>query len=526
MYISIAEFRISDWRTKDKTNLVLRVYPNESFVAEDGLDGQPVEAGGVMYGEVPVAVNNETVSGYTSPTLVIPALTLLSTTDARVNPRVTYRAEIWNTAKSKKIASLPLLDNFRVQFSPTTITWTDIIQFNTPLPLGAIRSLDEEIKTVINTRFNDILAAIVGGTPSRIPKFSSGGNGLVDSSFAEITTGFAPIADNTKNLGSGSQRFANLYANGIVISSGGSFGGAVSITGNVSVMGNVSASAAVNGLNGVFTGTVQGNAGTFVNGTFTGALDAQVSAHVGVALPTSYTGLASRRLRIWDGSLSNAYGEFNSDATNPFLNIHDPRAEHAVQIHRANTTDDGKYALKTYSTTYGEAGINAQLQFQRIHQGITSFPVQTMSKQRLAQVAGGGNVEDLLASFVIPASHPSFHSGESYKFRAMGDLTGTTSTHIINVDIGGDVPATITIAPATNVKWEVTGSITLYDTVTGDYIVEGKITLSNGQVAMGYVKGTGLLSLGGVALEVTAKDSGTGETRCVFFEAFHEDFKR
>lgn len=532
MYINIAEFKISDWRARVNTNLVLRVFPNESFVAEDGLDGDLIEANGDIFGQVPVVVADETVNGYTSPTLTIPAVTIHSTTDARINPLATYRAEIWSTRLRKKVADLPSLTSFRVPFTGLTTTWSAIIQFNSPLVLGATRSLDEEIKMLINTTISGLVSSLITGTTGRIPKFNTLGDGITDSSFAEIPSGFAPIADDTKNLGASTMRWSNGYIKNVVSESAtiddititdtfagntGVFTGNFNVGGNLGVTGNIGG-AIITGLSGSVSGTWN-------------ALDSNIGNFIVVnsAREGSETGVFTSRLLMWDGSsLANPFVRLDRNGVGsvPLVKIFDNRASiDALDVQRDRATEDSQYIIKGSNVSHGEAGIDSIAQFSRLRESVRGIPSQTIKREVLNTTTIGGAMEDIIALFIIPNDHPSDHEGEKYSFRVLGDVTGTTSTHKLTLDIGGDQPVTYTIGSGLNVTWEVKGSISLLNFTPGDYVVEGEIIISDGTVRRGAVFGSTITALDGIALEVLAEDSGTGETRARFIEVFHEDWK-
>jgi hypothetical protein len=199
MYVNVSEFKLSDWRNRQTTNLVLRIIANSTFIADDGEDGDLIQAD-TAYGQVPVTVANEAVNGYTSPTLTIPALQIHSTTDAIVNRNATYRAEIWSTKLNKKLKTLDFLQSFRVVFVDYETNWTAIIQYNTMLPISSTMTLDDEIKNLINSMFAGLNFNLGSGTPDTISKFKSSGVGLEDSDYFDTGSALAPTTSG-KNLG-------------------------------------------------------------------------------------------------------------------------------------------------------------------------------------------------------------------------------------------------------------------------------------------------------------------------------------
>lgn len=545
MLVDIAEFKIADWRFPETTSLVLRIIPNDTFLAEDGADGDLIEAE-KFYGEVCVTVECDDFNGYSTPTLVIPPVKIQSTTDARMNRGATYRAEIWSTKKHKKIFTFQSLTQFRVpNITDRTITWGDIILFNTPLNISPIVSIDEQLKQLIYATVAGLDVTVNTGTPGFLSKFKPSGTGVEDSAIQD--TGVALIPQSAYNLGNATDRFNIGYFNNLIVT--GLILGNAEIAGNVTIDNNLSVigTSAFGGAgvfqsqlqvqgnfiannNAVFLGSLNGQSALFTDGSVGNGWHAALLTGGVDTVPGAFgvNGVVGRKLAMWDESVSGPLFQATVDLGEPVGFFFDTRNNHDTLILQRDASmvlDDGAYLLRAVGGgTLGQSGIGVNTQFYRQRSTDTSVPCQTLQRSKLVTVATGSSVPTIISNQVVSIGHPSGYDGENYSFRTVGDLAGVTSNHTIKININSTVIATRVITAGNDFKWEASGSITMIDTGTGEWLAEAKISDDDGNT-IGYFSATGLSSLEGVSLQVTAEDDATGETRGIFSEFFHNDWK-
>lgn len=120
--ISIASVTIPGWQG-NTSGVSLRVYATDPFTAESG----------TIYPES-VLANPASLGTFfqsyactvTSGELVIPAVTLDSTTDSPDNPNATYAAVLWDGASGLPIQQFGTFPEFGIPPSPTSTTWAAI----------------------------------------------------------------------------------------------------------------------------------------------------------------------------------------------------------------------------------------------------------------------------------------------------------------------------------------------------------------------------------------------------------------
>jgi hypothetical protein len=118
--VTIASTTIPGWQG-NSSGVMLRIYANKSFTA----------ASGTLYPKsnpcAPVSLGTFfqlfacTVS---SGSLVIPSVTIDSTTDSVDNPDATYTAVLWDSTSGKQIQ--PFFSSFALSPTPASTTWAAI----------------------------------------------------------------------------------------------------------------------------------------------------------------------------------------------------------------------------------------------------------------------------------------------------------------------------------------------------------------------------------------------------------------
>ena len=120
--ITISSATVAGWQG-NSSGVKLRVYTNDDFIASDGsiypksvVNNPP--ALGTFFQEYACSVS--------SGSLVIPAVTLDSTTDSTDNPDASYSAVLWDSVSGTKIQQFGTRPSFTLQPTPVNITWSQI----------------------------------------------------------------------------------------------------------------------------------------------------------------------------------------------------------------------------------------------------------------------------------------------------------------------------------------------------------------------------------------------------------------
>jgi hypothetical protein len=120
--ITIASVTIPGWQG-NTSGVQLRIYTNSSFTAESG----------TLYPQSNIYLSQTIGTFYqsyacsvSSGSLVIPAVTIDSTTDSPDNPAATYSAVLWDSQSGKQIQPLGTFGQFSLTPSPTSTTWAAI----------------------------------------------------------------------------------------------------------------------------------------------------------------------------------------------------------------------------------------------------------------------------------------------------------------------------------------------------------------------------------------------------------------
>lgn len=120
--ITIASATIPGWQG-NTSGVQLRIYANQSFTASSGTlypqsNANAPASLGTFFQVYPC-----TVSG---GGLVIPAVTLDSTTDSPDNPDATFSAVLFDTQSGKQIQPFGTFPSFPLNPTPTSTTWAAI----------------------------------------------------------------------------------------------------------------------------------------------------------------------------------------------------------------------------------------------------------------------------------------------------------------------------------------------------------------------------------------------------------------
>ena len=126
--ITIATVTIPNWNNGPVTGVALYVYCNAAFTASDGTIVPQTQRPNVTTGlgtffQIEIC----TTSG---SSLVVPAITLESTTDSPDNPNATYSAVLWDTNSNQFIQTFGTFTNFSLPNSPTSTTWDAVFTAN------------------------------------------------------------------------------------------------------------------------------------------------------------------------------------------------------------------------------------------------------------------------------------------------------------------------------------------------------------------------------------------------------------
>ena len=120
--VTIASATIPNWQG-NTLGVVLRIYNNASFSAQSGtIYPQSMLTNPAGLGTFFQAFTC-TVSG---GSLVIPAITLDSTTDSPDNPQATYTAVIYATSSGQPVQTFGTTPTFYLNPAPTSTTWQAI----------------------------------------------------------------------------------------------------------------------------------------------------------------------------------------------------------------------------------------------------------------------------------------------------------------------------------------------------------------------------------------------------------------
>ena len=123
--ITIASVTVPNWQG-NTSGIVLRVYFNEAFTAASG-NIYPK----TIYSNAAVAASLGTfyqtnACTVTGTSLVIPAITLDSTTDSPDNPGASYSAVLWDSTTGKPIQMFGTFPSFVLDPTHTSATWAAI----------------------------------------------------------------------------------------------------------------------------------------------------------------------------------------------------------------------------------------------------------------------------------------------------------------------------------------------------------------------------------------------------------------
>jgi hypothetical protein len=120
--IVIASVTIPGWQG-NTSGVQLRIFANQSFTA----------ASGTLYPKSNTLAPSSLGTFYQSYTctvsggsLVVPAVTIDSTSDSPDNPSATYSAVLWDSQAGKQIQSFGTFGQFSLNPTPTPTTWAAI----------------------------------------------------------------------------------------------------------------------------------------------------------------------------------------------------------------------------------------------------------------------------------------------------------------------------------------------------------------------------------------------------------------
>lgn len=122
--LNIATISIAGWQG-NASGVSLRIYANSDFTDA---------AGGFHPRTVPANLATPSVGAFfqsiectfSNGALVIPAVTLESTTDSPDNPDATYSAVLWDDASGKQIQKFGTFGSFAVPPALASLTWAAI----------------------------------------------------------------------------------------------------------------------------------------------------------------------------------------------------------------------------------------------------------------------------------------------------------------------------------------------------------------------------------------------------------------
>jgi hypothetical protein len=120
--ISIASVTISGWQG-NTSGVQLLIYTNQSFTSASGnIYPQSIRCAPASLGTFYQTYTCTVSSG----SLVIPAVTLDSTTDSPDNPDATFSAVLFDSTSGKQIQTFGTFSSFSLDPSPASTTWAAI----------------------------------------------------------------------------------------------------------------------------------------------------------------------------------------------------------------------------------------------------------------------------------------------------------------------------------------------------------------------------------------------------------------